>query len=99
MAGGQTTWGHFSASVAEAGGADVVAGFARVQAAYDDLDGDAIPAVPATWNEETPSADDLATPYGLLFTLLSTEADPDNADSLVSAMNAAADLLGIPQLP
>lgn len=103
LLGGLTTWAHFSASVAEAGGADVVtqveAGFARVQAAYDALDGDAIPAVPATWNEETPSADDLATPYGRLFTLLSTEADADNADSLVSAMNAAADLLGIPQLP
>jgi iron uptake system component EfeO len=103
LLGGQTTWGHFSASVTDAGGADVVtrveAGFARVQAAYDDLDGDAIPAVPSTWNADAPSADDLATPYGRLFTLLSTEADPDNADNLVSAMNAAADLLGIPQLP
>jgi iron uptake system component EfeO len=85
LLGGQTTWGE--------------AGFARVQAAYDDLDGDAIPAVPSTWNADAPSADDLATPYGRLFTLLSTEADPDNADNLVSAMNAAADLLGIPQLP
>jgi iron uptake system component EfeO len=103
LAGGRSTWEHFRASVSEAGGEDVVArvdaGFARVQAAYDDLDGDAIPAVPATWNQESPSADDLSTPYGRLFALLSTEADPDDADSLVTAMNAAADLLGIPQLP
>lgn len=103
LAGGEQTWAHFEAAVVEAGGQAVTdavhAGFERVSVAYAAIDGDGIPAVPATWNAAAPSADDLATPYGLLFTLLSTEADPENADSLVSAMNEAADLLGIPQLP
>jgi iron uptake system component EfeO len=47
----------------------------------------------------SPSAEDLATPFGQLFTLVRDESDPDREGSTVSAMNAAADLLGIPQLP
>ncbi len=79
--------------------AEILAGFDRVQAGYDALGGDAIPEVPATWDADNPSAADLATPYGVLFTLLATEADPTVAGSLVERMGAAADLLGIPQLP
>lgn len=79
--------------------ADIEAGFARVEAGYVAIAGDAIPAVPATWNPDAPSAEDLATPYGQLYTLLSTEADPTIAGTLVERMTAAADLLGIPQLP
>jgi len=84
------------------GGADLAdaidAGLDRVDAAYADIDGDAIPEVPADWNPDDPSADDLATPYGQLWTLLSTESDPDAPGSLVGSMSDAADLLGIPQL-
>ncbi|MDP2307428.1 MAG: imelysin family protein [Pseudomonadota bacterium] len=79
--------------------ADIEAGIARVEAGYAAVPGNAIPEVPATWNADAPSAEDLATPYGQLFTLLSTEADPTLAGSLVERMTAAADLLGIPQLP
>ncbi len=83
----------------EALDAEIMAGFGRLATGYAALDGNAIPEVPATWNPDAPSEADLATPYGQLFTLLSTEADPTIAGSLAERMTAAAELLGIPQLP
>lgn len=79
--------------------ADIQAGFARLESAYAAVQGDAIPEVPETWNPDDPSEEDLATDYGQLWLLVSTEADPEVAGSLVERMGAAADLLGIPQLP
>lgn len=104
LEGGLAIYGAFQPWLAEQeGGADVdaeiLAGFDRVEAGYDALTGDGIPEVPATWNADSPSEADLATPYGQLFTLLATEADPTVSGSLVERMGAAADLLGIPQLP
>jgi iron uptake system component EfeO len=78
--------------------ADILAGFDRIDAAYAAIQGDAIPAVPEGWNPDAPSSDDLATPYGELWTALSTDADPTVDGSLVERMTAAADLLGIPEL-
>lgn len=78
---------------------EIFAGFDRVRAAYDGIDGDAIPAVPETWNPDDPSEADLATEYGQLWQLLREESDPEVAGSLVERMTAAADLLGIPQIP
>ena len=51
---------------------------------------------PATWSAETPSTNDLATPFGTLYTSVSAAVDMSKADSLVSHMNEAAKLLGIP---
>ncbi len=79
--------------------AEITAGFARIDAAYDAIEGDAIPEVPATWNPDDPSEADLATPYGQLWLLLTEETDPEVSGALVERMLAAADLLGIPQLP
>jgi len=79
--------------------AAVRAGFDRIDAAYDALDGDGMPTVPTTWNPSGPSAEDLATDYGQLWLLLSEESDPESASSLVSAMGDAADALSIPRLP
>lgn len=78
---------------------DIDAAFDRVDAAYAEVDGEAIPDVPATWNPDAPSEADLATPYGKLSTAITTEADPETAGSLVERLGAAADALGIPQLP
>ncbi len=78
--------------------AEIEAGFDRIEAAYAPLDGDGIPTVPATWNPDAPSETDLASDYGKLWLLLSTETDPEEAGTLVERMVAAADLLGIPQL-
>lgn len=104
LSGGRDIYEAFAPWViAQDGGADIDAdiraGFDRVEAGYDAISGDAIPAVPDTWNPDAPSEADLATPYGELFTLLSTEADPTIDGTLVERMTAAADLLGIPQLP
>jgi iron uptake system component EfeO len=75
----------------------IQAGFARLMAAYG---ADAkLPPVPPTWNATKPSATDLATPFGKLYQLLTTESDGMNPSSLVSAMNAAAEAMGIKALP
>lgn len=79
--------------------AEIDAGFDRLVAAYDAIPGDGVPAVPETWNPEDPAAPDLETPYGALWSAVSAEADPDAAGSLVERLSAAADQLGIPQLP
>lgn len=103
LAGGEATYAHFSAWIVSSGGTqldtDIKAAFARVKAKYDALPGEAIPEVPAGWNEANPSAAHLATPYGQLHTLLTDEANPDREGSLVNLMGQAADLVGIPQLP
>ena len=104
LAGGKNTYEAFRDWVrSEAGGTaldtDILAGFDRVSALYSQVSGDALPPVPAGFNKDAPTADQLATPYGKIFAGLSTESSADDPSSLVSKMSAAADLLGIPQLP
>jgi len=99
---GQVTYQAFQPWLKSKGGnaldAQIAAGFMRLQNAYAALSGDALPPVPSTWSA-MPSAADLATPFGVLYTAVAAEADPASAGSLVSAMNQSADLLAIPQLP
>ncbi len=101
--GGLKTFELFKAWLEDKGGSaeskDVAAGFDRLKAAYAALPGDSLPAVPATWSSVTPSAADLQTPFGKLYGVLRDEADEGSTTSTVSAMNRAADKLGIPQLP
>jgi iron uptake system component EfeO len=78
---------------------EIDAAFARIDAAYARLPGDALPTVPATWSSLAPSAQDLATEFGQLWSVLSHEADADAAGSLVADLSAAATVLGIPELP
>lgn len=77
----------------------VLAGFDRVEAAYAAVAGESLPPVPEGWDPSNPSAEQLATPYGALWSLLSTEADPDSEGSLVASMVAAAGALEIPLAP
>lgn len=77
---------------------DITAGFARVAAGYAAVSDAAIPPPPASWSATNPSAADRATPFGTLYTLLETETAL-TGDSVVAKLNAAADKLGIPQLP
>jgi iron uptake system component EfeO len=104
LQGGKNTYSAFRDWVrSESGGpaldTDILAGFDRVSALYSGVTGDALPPVPAGFNPDAPTADQLATPYGTIFAGLSTESNASDPSSLVSKMNAAADLLGIPQLP
>lgn len=78
---------------------DVRARFGALRASYDDIDGDAIPEVPATWNPDAPSEADSNSPYGKLFLFIAAETDVEVPTSLVSRMLAGADLLEIPLLP
>lgn len=98
--GGLEIYGAFSPwIVAQDGGQElddqVRAGFQRVQDAYDAIPGTSLPEVPATWSSSNPSAEDLATEYGQLWSLLQEESDPEVEGSLVSTMLAAAELIGI----
>jgi iron uptake system component EfeO len=77
--------------------ARIQAGFKRISDAYG---AEAkLPPVPATWNAATPSAADLATPFGKLYQLLKAESDGEAPGSLVTAMNQAAMAMGIKALP
>jgi iron uptake system component EfeO len=103
VAAGVETYQAFRPWLLGQGGADldtqISAGFQKVQDRYSSLPGDAIPTVPATWSTTSPSADDLATPFGQLYSLLASESNPDTTGSLVQTMTKSADLLGIAQLP
>ncbi|MCB9549465.1 MAG: EfeM/EfeO family lipoprotein [Myxococcales bacterium] len=103
LAGSEATYAHFRGWIRAEGGddldADIIARLAALRAALDALPGDALPPVPAGFDADAPSAEHLATPYGQLFALVAAEADPDRPGSLVAQMSAAADLIGIPQIP
>lgn len=73
--------------------------FTELEAEYAKVAGDAIPPVPSTWSNVKPSAADLATPFGQLFTVVQRAADDKQAGTLAAEMNTAADKMGIPQLP
>jgi iron uptake system component EfeO len=102
LSAGKETSAAFKAWLLEAQGSaldsGIAAAFARLDAAYALNAGDAIPRPPATWSETAPSAADLATPFGKLYTAVNAEADEKREGSLVHAMGAAADLLNIPHL-
>jgi iron uptake system component EfeO len=103
VAAGQATFAAFTPWLREKDGAvlitDITAGFDRLQAAYMALPGDDLPEVPATFSALRPTEADLQTTFGKLWKILHTEADDTHQGSLVSAMLAAAELLGIPELP
>jgi iron uptake system component EfeO len=103
LEGGEATYMAFRDWVIEEAGEDVDedirGGFAEIEEAYDAIDAAAIPEVPEGFNPDDPSEEDLETPYGKLYTLLTEHADPASESSLVSAMLEAADAMGIPELP
>lgn len=103
LAGAKATYEAFRPWLAQksqsATDARIVAGLKRVQAAYDSISADAIPAPPATWSSVHPSDADLATDFGKLYSVLLRETDVKVEGSLVYDMTAAADALAIPRLP
>jgi iron uptake system component EfeO len=100
LEGGRAILGKFTPMFDAAGsdGAAVRArieeGFARVDAAYSAISGDAIPAVPDDFDPAAPGTSD----YGVLFALLQQETDLSNDASLAAAINDGAGRLGLPEL-
>jgi iron uptake system component EfeO len=74
----------------------ILAGLASLDTAYKAVNGDAIPEPPATWSAENPSAADLQTPFGKLYTSVLKQSDPAQTDSVVAKLDAAGILLGFP---
>jgi iron uptake system component EfeO len=102
LEGGEQIFGAFVPWLEAEGEADLAEAIANafdvVSGYYEDLDGDAIPEVPADWDPDDPSEEDLNSDYGTLFSKLSGQADPDDDASLVGLMLQAADALGIVEL-
>jgi iron uptake system component EfeO len=76
--------------------AAIMAGLTELDTLYGTVEGDAIPSPPATWSAEMPSAMDLQTPFGQLYTKIHEAVDLTKTGSLVNDMNDGAMLLGIP---
>jgi iron uptake system component EfeO len=75
----------------------ISAAFAQLEAAYALVQGEAIPAPPATWSAEMPSATDLDSPFGRLYTAVKTATDASLHGSLLDEMNDAGELFGFPE--
>lgn len=97
--GARVAYAIFSPWIVEQGGsdidADILGGLAAIDAVYAEVDGDAIPAPPASWNPEAPSEEDLETDFGRLYDAIHTAVDPTRDGSVVSRMNDAGVLLGL----
>ena len=99
LAGTRTAYGVFQPwLLTKTGGTDldrdILAGFGKLDAAYSLVQGEAIPAPPATWSAEMPSAADLMTPFGQLFVSVTAQVDRTKTDSAVSKLDTAGTLLG-----
>lgn len=75
--------------------ADVLAGFARLDALYGAIDGDFIPQPPATWSSENPTPADQASDFGKLYVGVRAAVDPNTDGSIVDRLNEAAVLMGL----
>ncbi|WP_437960756.1 EfeM/EfeO family lipoprotein [Sorangium sp. So ce119] len=105
VAAGERTYQAFQPWVLSKGaeGAEVdeavLAGFDRLSSAYDAVEGDALPPLPEGWSEQAPTEEQLATPFGRLFSLVEHESDDATPGTLAYDMTRSADLLGIDALP
>lgn len=79
-------------------GEQITEEFGALASYYGGIEGDAIPEVPETWNQDAPSEDDLETDYGQLYLRVTEASDAEADGSLVQLMLDAADLLGIADL-
>ncbi len=77
--------------------AKVLASYERLRVAYDALPGDALPLPPPGWSSIDPRAEQLATPFGKLFTVVRHETDDADPSSLAGTLMAVADALSLPK--
>lgn len=102
LAGNEAIYAAFRPWIVTKQGGDAIDqqindGFARLEKAYGEVTGEAIPSPPATWSSE-PTEADLLTPFGKLHTAVTAEADPKRAGSVVNGLDAAAKTLGLREL-
>jgi len=72
-------------------------GFGKLNQLYTANSGDALPPVPDTWSSDSPTAADLATPFGVLWSGVHTAVDSAADGSVVFEMNEVAAELGFPE--
>lgn len=77
---------------------EIEARMAALERAYGSIEGDALPPVPDGFDPDEPSAADLRTPYGRLFSLLATASDPRAEGSLAATLRRAGEAMDIPPL-
>lgn len=75
--------------------AGIEAGLKRLDDAYKEVEGDALPKVPDGFDPDKPSQDDLKTPYGKLYQLLLDETDIEDENSLVHIITEAGEGIGV----
>ncbi len=77
--------------------AKIEAQLADLATLYAQNTGDNLPAVPADWSSDSPSAANLATPFGQLWSTVHEKVDPTLEGSVVFEMNMVAGMLGFPE--
>jgi iron uptake system component EfeO len=76
---------------------DVLAAFARLERVYA-IPGDAIPRPPASWTRLAPTAEQLRTPFGNMFSAVRRESDDKRPQSLRAELFAVAEALQLPSV-
>ena len=71
--------------------------FDALEQTYSDVAGNDIPAPPATWAASPNSAENLRSPFGVLYLGVSQAVDPSRSGSVVDSMNAVARTLNLPE--
>jgi iron uptake system component EfeO len=102
LAGTKSVYALFEPWVdSKSGGSDADAavenGFASLNTTYQMYPGDSIPQPPADWSAESPTAANLATDFGKLYTAVFQAVDPNRSGSVVDSMNEVAAKLGLTQ--
>jgi iron uptake system component EfeO len=73
----------------------IEAKFTDLKSLYDSNQGDELPPVPGDWSNDSPTAANLQTPFGMLWGTVHADVDPTADGSVVFEMNAAATSLGL----
>jgi iron uptake system component EfeO len=71
--------------------------FEELATLYAGVTSDSLPAAPVDWSPNSPTPDNLATPFGALWQRVHESVDPNSDRSVVFQMNHIATLLGFPE--
>lgn len=74
----------------------VLSAFTRLERGYAEVPGNSVPRPPKTWSSVQTTSEDLATPFGRLYTLVKRESDENVSGSLRASLVKVAEELGLP---